>query len=248
MQRLAVHRRAGPHVVGDIGDRDADDEAAGIFRVGIGHGMHGVVVVLGVGRIDGDERQLAPILAAGERRRHGGLRLRSTAARKDVRDAVGVDGDQADRALALERAELFLDRARVGKTIAAPASATSTATRSPSLASAPASAGIASSRPSCFLSIGASRPPPPGSARKMPSTRCLARSMILMTRPVWRIGVVLSPALLDPQQRAVADAGDLARPGAAGDAAMRIFGGGAVRLLVPFGRDRDQFAVACRAP
>ena len=45
-------------------------------------------------------------------------------------------------------------------------------------------AGWLSSRPSCFLSIGSSRPPPSGSARKTPSTRALARSMILMTRPV----------------------------------------------------------------
>ena len=38
--------------------------------------MHRVVVVLGVGRIDGDERQLAPVLAAAfEARGLGGLRL-----------------------------------------------------------------------------------------------------------------------------------------------------------------------------
>ena len=31
--------------------------------------MHGVVVVLGVGRIDGDERHVAPIFAVLQRRR-----------------------------------------------------------------------------------------------------------------------------------------------------------------------------------
>ena len=34
-----------------------------------------------------------------------------------------------------------------------------------------------------FLSIEAKRPPPPASLRNTPSTRCLARSMILMMRP-----------------------------------------------------------------
>ena len=38
-----------------------------LFGIGIGDGVNRVVVVLGVGRIDGDERHLAPILAAGQR-------------------------------------------------------------------------------------------------------------------------------------------------------------------------------------
>ena len=69
----------------------------------------------------------------------------------------------------------------------------SAATRSPSTAPSVAPGGMASSRPSCFLSTGESRPPPPGSARKMPSTRCLALSMILMTRPLCRIASSSSP-------------------------------------------------------
>ena len=56
-------------------------------------------------------------------------------------------------------------------------------------------------------------------------------------------GVAVGVGFLDPQQRAVADAGDLARPRLArrADADFRR---GAVRLLVPFGRNGDQLAVA----
>ena len=129
--------------------------------------------------------------------------------RKDMRDVVGVDGDQAHRALALERAEPFLD-ARGRQAEAGRAAATLTAIRSPSCASLVASRGIVSSLPSCFLSTGTSRPPPPGSARKMPSARALALSMILMTRP--GVADVVLAGFLDAQQRAVADAGDFAGP------------------------------------
>ena len=111
LERFAIERRARPHIMRDVGDGDADDVAAGIARVGVGHGMDGVVVILGVGRIDGDERHVAPILAACERRGPRGFRFGEHRARKDVRDAVGVDRDQADRAFALERAEPLNDRA-----------------------------------------------------------------------------------------------------------------------------------------
>src|SRR5262249_7586633 len=49
-------------------------------------------------------------------------------------------------------------------------------------------------------------------------------------------------ALLDPQQSAVADAGDLARSGAARNAHANL-GRGAVLGLVPFSGERDQLAV-----
>ena len=52
----------------DVGDGDRDDMAAGIVRIGVGPGVDRVVVILGIDRIDGDERQLPPVLAAGERR------------------------------------------------------------------------------------------------------------------------------------------------------------------------------------
>jgi len=56
-QRLAVERRAGRHVMGDVGDGDGDDEAALVVGRRVGLGVHGVVVILGVGWIDGDKRQ-----------------------------------------------------------------------------------------------------------------------------------------------------------------------------------------------
>ena len=213
----------------------------GFFGSVIAHRVHGVIVILGVGRIDGDERQLAPILASGEPCRLGRFRLRQRGGRKYIRDRVGVDGDQADRALGLQRAQPLGD-ARARETVAAAACRHLDRDQVAVRASPPAPAGIASSRPSCFLSIGSSRPPPPGAARKMPITRCLPRSMSLMTRPRVTDRLVLVAAVLDPQQDAVADAGDLVRPRAARNPNADL-GGGAVLGLVPFGRNRDQLAV-----
>src|ERR1700674_1092305 len=62
-------------------------------------------MVLGVHRIDGDKRQIAPVLAAFQRRGLGGFRFRERGGAEDVGNFVGVDRDQADRALALHRAQ-----------------------------------------------------------------------------------------------------------------------------------------------
>src|SRR5580704_8006068 len=101
--------------MGNICDGDADDVAARIARIGVGHRVDGVVVILGVGRIDGDERYLAPVLA---RRRVSALRYRPRGFRfgkrgrgEGLRNAVRVDGNQADRAFAFERAEALDDSA-----------------------------------------------------------------------------------------------------------------------------------------
>ncbi len=99
-QRVAIERRTRPHVEGDVGDGDVDDVAAFVVRIVIGRGMHRVVVILGVGRIDGDERQFAPVLAAFQRRRLCLLGFAQRARRKRLRDFVGVDRDQADRLFA----------------------------------------------------------------------------------------------------------------------------------------------------
>ncbi len=53
----------------------------------------------------------APVLALMQRRGLGRFRLVLRLAAEHVRDAVGVDGDQADRALALERGEALDDAA-----------------------------------------------------------------------------------------------------------------------------------------
>ena len=55
--RLAVEARAGPHVVGDVGDGDVHDPAAGVARVGVGCRMHGIVVIARIDGIDGEEVQ-----------------------------------------------------------------------------------------------------------------------------------------------------------------------------------------------
>ena len=58
---LDVHGSARFHVVGDVGDMDAHLEVA-VVQLAEGQG---VVVVLGVGRVDGEGEGLAEVLAAG---------------------------------------------------------------------------------------------------------------------------------------------------------------------------------------
>ena len=95
--------------MGDVGDGHAEDVAAVIVRRRVMLGVHGVVMILGVGRVDGDERHPPPvfaqILAVAERRRPGGIRRGLCVVAEHMRDGMGVDGDQADCALARERAE-----------------------------------------------------------------------------------------------------------------------------------------------
>ena len=78
----------------------------GFFSSVSGSAIDGVVMVLGVGRIDGDQRQrrasprgcamVAGLAASASA---------STSVGKDVRDVVRVDGDHRDRLLAGQRAE-----------------------------------------------------------------------------------------------------------------------------------------------
>ena len=168
-------------------------EAAGIVRIGITLGVHGVVVVLGVGRIDGDQRQLAPVLAPASAAGAAASASASAARRKDMRDAVRVDGDHAHGALALERAQpLVHPRRRQAETALACGHLDRDQLAVLRVgASRPAGSRARGRAASCRPARGARRRP--GSARKMPSTRCLARSTILMTRPAWRIASCSSP-------------------------------------------------------
>ena len=68
-------------------------------------------MVLRVGRIDGDERNVAPILAAGQIGRLCCLRLGQRLAAEHVRDAVRMDRDLAHGAFGLDRTEPLLDAA-----------------------------------------------------------------------------------------------------------------------------------------
>jgi hypothetical protein len=61
--------------------------------------VHRVVVILGIRRIDGDQRDVAPVLAPlqiGRLRRFGFALCRGAELQRDV---VRVDRDQADRLL-----------------------------------------------------------------------------------------------------------------------------------------------------
>ena len=113
LERLAIEGRAGADVGRDVGDGDGDHEPAGVAGVGVGRRMDRVVVVLGVGRIDGHERQSAPVLA--RRAEPDGPRsfsLLQRLGREDMRDVMGRERNQAHRALGLDRADR-LDDARV---------------------------------------------------------------------------------------------------------------------------------------
>ncbi len=116
----------------------------------------------------------------------------------------------------------------------------STATRSPSLASSVPPAGMANSLPSIFLSTGSSRPPPFGLTRKMPSTRCLGWSMILMTRPRWRMPPSSSVCSTFSSTRSPMPA---ASPGrVARGTCRRIFGAG------PWASSSHSSGMAIRSP
>src|SRR5262245_15254779 len=106
-KRLAVERRAWRDVVGDVRDGDMDNVAAMIVRCRIGLGVHRVVVILGVGRVYRDERQLPPILAALKRCGPGGVGFLVCFAPEYGRDAMRVNSYQAYRPLALERSQAF---------------------------------------------------------------------------------------------------------------------------------------------
>ena len=95
---LAVEGGAGGDVMGDVGDRHPDDVAAGVVGRVVGVGEDGVVVVAGVGGVDGDEGKGAQVLAGAEgadRFRGGGVG--EGVLGEGVGDAVLVDGDQRDR-------------------------------------------------------------------------------------------------------------------------------------------------------
>ena len=75
------------------------------IRVGVWFRPHRIVAVAGIGRIDGDEGQVPQVLAAlqvGLLRR---LSLAQHGIREGVGNAMGVDGDEARRALILRIAE-----------------------------------------------------------------------------------------------------------------------------------------------
>ena len=79
--------------------------------------MHGVVVVAGVGGINGEERQVPQVGAACRRGRTQGLDLAQDRRRELVGQPVRVHGDQADLALVPGVAQ-GLDDPRLGYAVA----------------------------------------------------------------------------------------------------------------------------------
>ncbi len=226
--------------MGDVGDGDGDDEAAFVVGRGVGLGMHGVVVILGVGRIDGDERQLAPVLAVGKRGGLGGVRFLQGLAAEHVRDAVRVDGDQADRAFALERAEP-LDHAAGGQ--AKPRRAAGLDRDQVAVLCVVGGAGRNGELLAEHLLVD--RLEPSAAVRQRMENAEHARLGMIDdaddAAAVADAGVFFR--LLDMQQHAVAEAGRLAGAGFARNVDADA-GRGAVRFLVPLVGRGDEIAFA----
>ena len=92
------------HIVSDVSDRDRDDEPPRVLGIGIVCRMHGVIVILGIRRIDCDQREVAPILPSRNRRGRSRLRLLQRRCWKNVRNGMGMDRNQAYGSLARKRA------------------------------------------------------------------------------------------------------------------------------------------------
>ena len=86
----------------DVGDGHVDDEPAGIVGRRVGLGVHRIVMIFRVRRIDRDKRNVPPILAAMVRRRRGGVGFKLRLAAEHGWNAVRMNRDQADSALAFE--------------------------------------------------------------------------------------------------------------------------------------------------
>ena len=95
---LAVERAAGPHIPGDIGDRDDEVPAAAVLRIGVRLGPHRVVEIAGVAAVDRDQRDIAQIGSPGRAHRQRRLGFGERGGGKFGRDVVGGDRQQADRA------------------------------------------------------------------------------------------------------------------------------------------------------
>ena len=88
---LAVQRALRSDVMGHIGDGDPQGKAA----VGVSLRIAGVVMIAGIRRVDGDQRQGAQILAPLHRGRQGRIGGGDDGIGEMVGNAVLVDGNQA---------------------------------------------------------------------------------------------------------------------------------------------------------
>ena len=184
-----------------------------VLRVGVRRGVDGVVVILGVGRIDGDERQRAPVLAA--RRVAGVAASASPPASRAERYAECRDAWMAirltARSLLSEPSRSFT---RAGRQAIAAARGDLDRTRSPSAAS-----GWRRVEWRVRGRVASCRPGPAG--RRRPASAEDAEHALLgaidQLDDAARMpdAFVLVAGGLDAQQRAVADAGRLRPAGRA---------------------------------
>ena len=100
-----VQRGAGADIGRYVGDGDDHDPAALVVGVWVGFGEDRVVMVAGVGGIDGEEGNGAQILPPLQVRRLGGVRFPEGGVGEGVGDAMGMDGDEARGPLVLRITE-----------------------------------------------------------------------------------------------------------------------------------------------
>src|SRR5215831_4070643 len=154
---------------------------------------------------------------------------------------MGVDSNQADRALGCERAEPFR-HARAGEPIAA-SPRRDLDRHEIAVARLAACPGRDRQLAADLFLVDGNEPPAAARRRaKNPEYALPPAVDELDDAPAVADRVVLIAALFDPQQGAIADAGDLAWPRAARNAHANS-GRWAVLGLVPFGRQRNQLAV-----
>ncbi|MNI36929.1 hypothetical protein D3C73_909970 [compost metagenome] len=112
--RLAVQRGIRADIGGDVGDGDPDDPAAFVRGVFIALGIDGVVMIARVGGVDGDEGDVAQVLASLQRRHVLVLGLALDGLGEAGRHAVGVDGDDGGGARIILAADALQDLAALG--------------------------------------------------------------------------------------------------------------------------------------
>ncbi len=88
---LAVQRRPRRDVMRDIGDGDPDDMAAFVFGSFIGMCPDRIVMVAGIGGVDGDQRERSQIFALAKVRGRLGIRLCNNLIGEIIRDAMLVN-------------------------------------------------------------------------------------------------------------------------------------------------------------
>src|ERR1700728_3727236 len=214
--------------------------AALIARVRIGDSMDSVVVVFGIGWIDRDEGDRAPILASRERRRSRRLALGENRGGEDVWDIVGMDRDQAHRPFALDRTQSLHDRARRQTK---PAAARNLDCHE--IAVLRAAGRITRNAEFAAELLLVDRHQPAAAARNAAENAEHAMLGAIDELDDACAGLLIVHTLY-AHERAIADAGDFARPRTTRHDDVKD-GNGAVCLFIPFGRPRQKLAVGIAA-